>query len=164
MKHTTLAAAVAASLALGGCAYFRTEPPAIQINYEAANTDATGLIRAFDTKGNTVLQFFDVTKARPTIYGDGQAAPLKFEIVGQQLASCLARSKPSASKRTARPPPSPARASLPRSRRQHRPPHPQPWPPGQLQPPQWPQRRRPQRQPARRPCWASWPQHAENSK
>lgn len=86
MKHTTLAAAVAASLALGGCAYFRTEPPAIQINYEAANADATGLIRAFDTKGNTVLQFFDVTKARPTIYGDGQAAPLKFEIVGQQLA------------------------------------------------------------------------------
>lgn len=86
MKQTTIAAAIAAALTLGGCAYFRTEPPAIQINYEAANADATGLIRAFDTKGNTVLQFFDVTKARPTIYGDGQATPLKFEVVGQQLA------------------------------------------------------------------------------
>ena len=86
MKQTTIAAAMAAALTLGGCAYFRTEPPAIQINYEAANADATGLIRAFDTKGNTVLQFFDVTKARPTIYGDGQATPLKFEVVGQQLA------------------------------------------------------------------------------
>lgn len=84
--NTTIAAAAAATVTLGGCAYFRTEPPAIQINYEAANADATGLIRAFDTKGNTVLQFFDVAKARPTIYGDGQAAPLKFEIVGQQLA------------------------------------------------------------------------------
>ena len=86
MKYTTIAATIAAALTLGGCAYFQNDVRPIQINYEAANADATGLIRAFDMKGNTVLQFFDVTKANPTIYGDNGTAPLKFEIVGQQLA------------------------------------------------------------------------------
>lgn len=85
--HTAVAVAIAASLTLGACASLKNnEPPPIRINYEAANGDATGLIRVFDMKGHTVLQFFDVSKARPTIYGDSAQAPLDFDVVGQQMA------------------------------------------------------------------------------
>jgi outer membrane protein OmpA-like peptidoglycan-associated protein len=85
MKHTLIAAAVAAA-SLSGCALFHTEPPPIRIQYEAKNADATGLIRAFDMKGNTVLQFFDVAKAKPAIYSAGDDKPLTYQVVGQQLA------------------------------------------------------------------------------
>ena len=61
MKHTVIAAAIAAAAAsLTGCAFFQKEPQPIRIQYEAKNADATGLIRAFDMRGDTVLQFFTV--------------------------------------------------------------------------------------------------------
>lgn len=87
MKHTVIAAAIAATAAsLTGCAFFQKEPQPIRIQYEAKNADATGLIRAFDMKGNTVLQFFDVAKAKPAIYAGDDKTPLTYQVVGQQLA------------------------------------------------------------------------------
>lgn len=87
MKHTVIAAAIAATAAsLTGCAFFQKEPQPIRIQYEAENADATGLIRAFDMKGNTVLQFFDVAKAKPAIYAGDDKTPLTYQVVGQQLA------------------------------------------------------------------------------
>jgi outer membrane protein OmpA-like peptidoglycan-associated protein len=87
MKHTVIAAALAATAAsLSGCALFQHEPPALHIDYEARNANATGLIRAFDMKGKTVLQFFDVAQSKPAIYAGDAAAPLPYQVVGQQLA------------------------------------------------------------------------------
>lgn len=77
------AIALCISAMLSGCAYYATKPMAI--NYESKESESVGLIRIFENKGNTVLQFTDVNKYKPVIYSKNDKDPLKYEVVGQQL-------------------------------------------------------------------------------
>ncbi len=89
MKMRIITTAVAAAMAagMGGCAVFRpAEPPALNVTYEAPDNPATGLIRAFVVNGNTVLQFYDAARSRPTVYAVGSSTPMPYQLVGQQLA------------------------------------------------------------------------------
>lgn len=81
----TLAFAAFAS-GISGCALFQPEKPTLRMAYEAPANDSTGLMRVFSMNGNTVLQFFDVAAANPTIYVDGATSPATYQVVGQQLA------------------------------------------------------------------------------
>lgn len=85
MKQRTLVAAVvAATLALGGCASFRADKPAssLRFDYQATNRDATGLIRAFDDREHTILQFIDIAEAKPAVY-DADGRQIDYTRVGQ---------------------------------------------------------------------------------
>ncbi len=86
MKQTILAGAVAAVLAcsVSGCGSLQpAATPAMQFNYATTDSAATGLVRAFDMNGNTVLQFVDLALAKPSIYEPGKADPLPFGVIGQ---------------------------------------------------------------------------------
>lgn len=72
---------------LAGCAHLQPQEPAtLQVQYEAGPHDKTGLIRAFESMGNTVLQFADVAEADPAIYAGNGTEPLPYQVIGQQLA------------------------------------------------------------------------------
>ena len=88
MKILAIAATVAIAVtSLSGCALFSKEPPpSIFIQYEATKADKTGLIRAFDMNGNTVLQFLDIEKSKPAIYAGDEKTPVTYQLVGQQMA------------------------------------------------------------------------------
>lgn len=84
MKQIALAAVVVASLA--GCSLLRPAPVApqsIQFNYTTVNGEAAGLVRVFNIKGDTVLQFIDISKVQPKVYDAGQTAPVSYQVIGQ---------------------------------------------------------------------------------
>ncbi len=85
MKKTFIAAAAISVIGLTGCASLQPAPAplAMQFNYSTSASAGTGLVRAFDMDGNTVLQFVDLAKAKPTIYGTDTAEPLAYQVVGQ---------------------------------------------------------------------------------
>lgn len=73
------------ALAISGCSILQPAPSPhpVQFTYTTAHGEAAGLVRVFDLKGNTVLQFIDISKAQPKVYGADQAAPLPYDVIGQ---------------------------------------------------------------------------------
>lgn len=85
LKRGLMALIGALAVILGGCASHQVKPP-IQIKYEAAKPDPTGLMRVFVlSNGNTVLQFQDVSKSDPKIFENGKKTPTTYQVVGQQM-------------------------------------------------------------------------------
>lgn len=85
MKRTLIATAVAATLLLGGCSTLSNGPAqqtSLRFDYQATNREATGLIRAFDDREHTILQFIDLAAANPAIY-DAEGRKLDYSRVGQ---------------------------------------------------------------------------------
>lgn len=84
MNKTALVALMASCLA--GCALLKPEPtppPPVQFNYATANSASTGLVRVFNLKGDTVLQFIDISAAQPKVYEGEETTPLPYQVVGQ---------------------------------------------------------------------------------
>ena len=82
MKRTLIVTSVAATLLLGGGCSTPSQPTSLRFAYQATNREATGLIRAFDDREHTILQFIDLAAANPTIYDD-QGRKLEYSSVGQ---------------------------------------------------------------------------------
>lgn len=82
-KRIALAALVAVTIS--GCALIKPAPAPnpVQFNYNTSHGESAGLVRVFNLKGDTVLQFIDISKAQPKVYGTEQAAPLPYDVIGQ---------------------------------------------------------------------------------
>jgi outer membrane protein OmpA-like peptidoglycan-associated protein len=83
MKKTMLSVIIASSVFFAaGCA----EKQYVNVTYETQANNKTGLIRAFETNGHTVLQFNDVLVSNPRIYLADTHTELKYAVIGQQMA------------------------------------------------------------------------------
>jgi outer membrane protein OmpA-like peptidoglycan-associated protein len=84
MKKTTIAVAVAAAttITIAGCAILQNDKPLpIGFNYATVDGTSAGLVRAFDMNGSTVLQFVNLSAAKPKVLEGGQELP--YRVVGQ---------------------------------------------------------------------------------
>ncbi len=84
MNKTALPILLAISVA--GCSVFQIEPPVpqpVQFNYATAHAAGTGLVRVFNLKGDTVLQFIDIGVAQPKVYEGEETTPLPYQVIGQ---------------------------------------------------------------------------------
>ncbi len=80
-----IAVAVLAVAALNGCSLIKTAPAPdpVQFNYKTSHGESAGLVRVFNLKGNTVLQFIDIGKAQPKVFDADQPGALSYDVIGQ---------------------------------------------------------------------------------